>query len=390
MKRDTRLVEGGRRKDWTHGIVNPPIFRASTCLFESYAALRAGIANPDADLFYGRRGTPTHWALREALRELEGGAGTWLYPSGMAAITASILAFARAGDRILVTDSAYEPTRHFCDTVLKAMDIETVYYDPLIGADIAGLLDARTRLVLTESPGSLSFEVQDLPAIAASAHAAGALVLLDNTWATPLHLDALALGADVSIHAATKYIVGHSDVMLGTATANDRAWPRLKRMATALGLTVSADDAWLALRGLRTLGVRLARHETNAIEIANWLKARPEVARVLHPALPDCPGHDIFRRDFTGSCGLFSIVMRGGDEDAIAAFIDGLEHFGIGFSWGGYESLILPADPARVRSATRWQAEGPLLRLHIGLEDPADLITDLEAGLARFRRAGGG
>ncbi len=390
MKRDTKIVEGGRRKDWTNGIVNPPVYRASTCLFESHADLRAGIADPDAGLFYGRRGTPTHWALREALCALEGGAGTWLYPSGMAAITASILAFVKAGDRILVTDSAYEPTRHFCDSVLKAMGVETVYYDPLIGAGIAGLLDARTQLVLVESPGSLTFEVQDLPAIAEAAHAAGALVLIDNTWATPLHLDALAHGADVSIHAATKYIVGHSDVMLGTATANARAWPRLKRMATALGLTTSPDDAWLALRGLRTLAVRLERHAANALRVAEWLGQHPEVARVLHPALPGCPGHEIFRRDFTGSCGLFAIVLDGGDEAAVAALIDDLAHFGIGFSWGGYESLILPADPARVRTATRWRAEGPLLRLHIGLEDPDDLIADLAAGLDRFRTAKAG
>ena len=389
MKRDTKIVEGGRRKDWTNGIVNPPVYRASTCLFESYADLRAGIADPDTGLFYGRRGTPTHFALREALCSLEGGAGTWLFPSGMAAVAISILAFVKAGDRILITDSAYEPTRHFCDSVLKAMDVETVYYDPLIGAGIAGLLDERTRLVLVESPGSLTFEVQDLPAIAAAAHAAGALVLIDNTWATPLHLDALALGADVSIHAATKYIVGHSDVMLGTATANARAWPRLKRMATALGLTTSPDDAWLALRGLRTLAVRLERHAANALRVAEWLGQRPEVARVLHPAFPDCPGHEIFRRDFTGSCGLFAIVLAGGDEAAVAAFIDDLAHFGIGFSWGGYESLILPADPARVRTATRWQAEGPLLRLHIGLEDPDDLIADLAAGLERFRNLAG-
>ncbi len=389
MKRDTKIVEGGRRREWTNGIVNPPVFRASTCLFESCADLRAGIADPDAGLFYGRRGTPTHWALREALRELEGGAGTWLYPSGMAAITASILAFVKAGDRVLITDSAYEPTRHFCDSVLRAMGVETVYYDPLIGAGIADLLDARTRLVLVESPGSLTFEVQDLPAIAEAAHAAGALVLIDNTWATPLHLDALALGADVSIHAATKYIVGHSDVMLGTATANDRAWPRLKRMATALGLTTSPDDAWLALRGLRTLSVRLERHAANALRVAEWLNQRPEVARVLHPALPDCPGHDIFRRDFSGACGLFAIVLAGGDDAAVAAFIDDLAHFGIGFSWGGYESLILPADPTRVRTATRWQAEGPLVRIHVGLEDPDDLIADLAAGLERFRNVAG-
>lgn len=389
-KKDTRLVELGRRKAWTQGIVNPPVYRASTCLFDSHEALRRSVENPDEGLFYGRRGTPTHWALREAITDLEGGAGTWLYPSGVAAITASMLAFLRAGDHVLVTDSAYEPTRHFCNSLLRQMGISTTYYDPLTGAGIAGLMTDRTRVVLAESPGSLTFEVQDLPAIAAAAHDAGAVVLLDNTWATPLHLDALRLGVDVSIHAATKYIVGHSDVMLGTATANERAWPRLKRAAILLGQTVSPDDAWLALRGLRTLGVRLRQHDANGRKVAAWLAEQPDVARVLHPAFKDCPGHEIFRRDFTGACGLFSIVLEGGNEAAVSAFIDPMRHFGIGFSWGGYESLILPADPAALRTATPWTAAGPLLRLHIGLEDPDDLIADLAEGLARFRAVRGG
>lgn len=389
-KRDTRLVELGRRKAWTGGIVNPPVWRASTCLFDSLEDLRRGVANPDEGLFYGRRGTPTHWALREAITELEGGAGTWLYPSGMAAITGAMLAFLRAGDHVLVSDSAYEPTRHFCNSLLRQTGIATDYYDPTIGAGIAGLMTDRTRVVLAESPGSLTFEVQDLPAIAEAAHARGAVLLLDNTWATPLHLDALALGVDVSIHAATKYIVGHSDVMLGTATANERAWPRLRRAATLLGQTASPDDAWLALRGLRTLGVRLRRHDESGRKVAAWLAGRPEVARVLHPALPGCPGHEIFRRDFSGAAGLFSIVLDGGDEAAVAAFVDGMRHFGIGFSWGGFESLILPADPAALRTAVPWKAEGPLVRLHIGLEDPDDLIADLADGLDRFRKAGRG
>jgi len=391
LRPDTRLMELGRRRDWTHGIVNPPVYRASTCLFDSYADLRAGVADPDAALFYGRRGTPTHWALREAMTELEGGAGTWLYPSGMAAMAGAILAFARAGDHVLLPDSAYEPTRALAGGLLRQYGIESEFYDPLTGGGIAGLMRETTRVVVTESPGSLTFELQDLPAIAAAAHDAGAFVVLDNTWATPLNLNALALGVDVSVHAATKYIVGHSDVMLGTATANARAWPGLKRWATQAGQTVGADDAWLALRGLRTLGLRLRQHEATARRLADWLAERLEVARVLHPARADCPGHEIFARDFTGANGLFSIVLEaGGDmaaETAVAAMVDHMRHFRIGFSWGGYESLILPARPERVRSATRWQAAGPLLRLHAGLEDADDLIADLDAGLARFTAA---
>jgi len=384
MKRDTKIAELGRRAEWTQGIVNPPVYRASTCLFDSVADLRKGVADPDSGLFYGRRGTPTHWALREAMTELEGGAGSWLYPSGMAAVTSAILAFVKTGDHVLFADSVYEPTRAFAGKLLQQLGIESSYYDPLVGGAIADLMRENTRVVFTESPGSLTFEVQDLPAIAEAAHARDAWVIIDNTWATPLHLSALSLGADVSVHAATKYIVGHSDVMLGTATANARAWPRLKRAATNLGQTAGPDDAWLALRGLRTLPVRLKQHESTALEVARWLSERPEVARVLHPAFESCPGHELFKRDFSGTCGLFAVVLNGGGEAAVAAMVDHMQHFKIGFSWGGYESLILPADPAPHRTVTRWEASGPLLRLHVGLEDPEDLIADLEAGLARF------
>lgn len=387
MKRDTKIAEFGRRAEWTHGIVNPPVYRASTCLFDSYADLRAGVADPDAGLFYGRRGTPTHWALREAITELECGEGTWLYPSGMAAVTGAILAFVRAGDHVLFADTVYEPTRLFARGLLKQLGVESSFYDPLIGGDITSLMRENTRVVFTESPGSLTFELQDLPAIAEAAHARNAWVILDNTWATPLHLRALELGVDVSVHAATKYIVGHSDVMLGTATAGKRAWPKLKKAATNLGQTASADDAWLALRGLRTLPVRLRQHEAGGLELARWLAGRPEVARVLHPAFEDCPGHGLFARDFSGACGLFAVVLDGGDEQAVAAMVDHMAHFKIGFSWGGFESLVLPADPSPHRTATRWEAPGPLLRLHVGLEDPEDLIADLEAGLARFAKA---
>ncbi|WP_281301569.1 MULTISPECIES: cystathionine beta-lyase [unclassified Iodidimonas] len=387
MKRDTQIIEAGRRSDWTHGIVNPPVYRASTCLFETMDDLRAGIKNPDAKLFYGRRGTPTHWALREAITQLEGGVDSWLYPSGMAAIAGAILAVVASGDHILVTDSVYEPTRALCDHMLKRFGIETTYYDPCIGAGIAELFKKNTRLVVTESPGSLTLEIQDLPAICAIAHDHDALVLLDNTWATPLNMKALELGIDISVHAATKYIVGHSDVMLGIATANARAWPKLQQGAVQLGQTTSPDDAWLALRGLRTLPIRLKQHEKSALKIAHWLQKHPMVDRVLHPALPEMPGHDLFKRDFTGSCGLFSFILKQGSYQQIDHFVDDMRLFKLGFSWGGFESLILPTDPARVRSATRWQAKGPLVRLHIGLEDPDDLIDDLAAGFERFEKA---
>lgn len=387
MKADTRIIEAGRRKEWTQGIVNPPVWRASTCLFESYQALRDGVKAPDEGLFYGRRGTPTHWALREAMTELEGGAGTWLYPSGMAAVSGAILALVRTGDHILITDSAYEPTRYLAEGLLKDYGVETTFYDPLIGGDIARLFRKNTRLVLTESPGSLTLEVQDLPAIAAVAHAHDAFVVIDNTWATPLHLKALDLGADISVHAATKYIVGHSDVMLGTATANARAWPLLHRAATQIGMTASPDDVWLALRGLRTLPVRLRQHEAAGLAVARWLQSHPLVDRVLHPALADDPGHALWTRDFTGACGLFSVILKRGRYEDLDPMVDHMDLFRIGFSWGGFESLILPSDPARVRSATGWDAPGPLLRLHVGLEDPADLIGDLERGLERFKAA---
>lgn len=384
MKRNTQIMNAGRRNEWTQGIVNPPVFRASTCLFDTYEDLLSGLKHPDETLFYGRRGTPTHWALREAINDLEAGAGTWLYPSGLSALSGAIMACVQAGDHILVTDSAYEPTRALCNGLLKNFGIETSYYDPMIGTGIAGLFKENTRLVITESPGSLTLEVQDLPAIAGIAHAHDALVLLDNTWATPLHLKALELGVDISVHAATKYIVGHSDVMLGTATANKRAWERLKRTSIQIGHTVSPDDAWLALRGLRTLPVRLKQHDENGRLIAKWLEDRPEVDQVLHPALPSHPGHALFIRDFHGACGLFSFTLKSGSYDTIGTFVDEMTHFKLGFSWGGYESLILPINPAFARSATRWSSPGPLLRLHVGLEDPEDLIADLDAAFKRY------
>jgi len=382
---DTVLVTAGRKKEWTHGIVNPPVYRASTCLFENYAQMRERVADPSAQkLFYGRKGTPTQWALCDALTKLERGEGTVLYPSGIAAVTGAILGLVKAGDHILITDSAYEPTRSFANGFLKAMAVETTFYDPMIGSDITALFKENTSLILTETPGSLTFEVQDLPAIIAAAKTIDAYVVTDNTWATPLLLNPLEMGADVSVHAVTKYIGGHSDIMLGSATANKRAFKKIQRTAFQLGQIVSPDDASLALRGLRTLGVRLKQHEENALKIAAWLQTQDEIETVLHPAFETCPGHDTWVRDFEGSCGLFSIVLKRGDYSDTAAMVDKMELFKMGFSWGGFESLILPSDPTHSRSATTWTNGGPLLRLHIGLEDTDDLIRDLQAGLLRY------
>jgi cystathionine beta-lyase len=381
---DTRLVHGGRRREWRGRLVNPPVHRASTILFDSIAELRA--AAPEfGEYYYGLHGTPTQWSLSEALTELEpGAAGTMLYSSGLAAVTAALLSVLSAGDELLMTDSVYGPTRRFCDSFLRRFGIATRYYDPAIGAGIAGLIGDRTRAVFLESPGSMTMEVQDVPAICAAAKARGLATLLDNTWATPLFFQAIAAGVDLSILAATKYIAGHADVMLGSVTANAKHYPRLERTSWDLGQSVSPDDAWLGSRGLRTLAVRLRQHEAGALRVARWLGEQPQVASVLHPALPDCPGHELWARDFAGSSGLFSFVLEGGDDPARTRFIEALELFGIGYSWGGYESLVVPADPERLRTATDWKAEGPLVRLHIGLEDPEDLIEDLAAALSGY------
>ncbi len=382
---ETVLATTGRKKEWTSGIVNPPIYRASTILFDTYADLQYGIKSAtEQKLFYGRKGTPTHWALREAMCELEGGAGAMLYPSGMSAICTSILSLVKSGDHILITDSAYEPTRYFANSTLKKMGVTTTYYDPLIGSGIKELIQDNTKIVFVEAPGSITFEVQDIPAIAMQAHKVGAFVMMDNTWATPLLYRAFEQGADIIIHAATKYICGHSDVMMGISVANERAWKHIEKTTFEMGLTTSPDDAALVLRGLRTLGVRMKSHEENALLVAAWLKNHPMVDRVLHPAFKDCPGHKIWQRDFLGSSGLFSIVLKQGSYEDSAAFVDNMKYFKLGFSWGGYESLILPSDPNRVRSATKFIANGPLIRVHIGLENPDDLIEDLAAGLERF------
>ena len=379
----TQLAQAGR--DHAVDMVNVPVARASTILFENLADLDRAIRDPDAGLYYGRRGTQSHWALEDALTGLEpGAAGTKLFPSGVAAITTSLLACLKAGDELLITDSAYEPSRTFADHLLGPLGITTRYFDPRCGAGIADIISEQTRAILLESPGSLSFEVQDLPAITHVARARGITTLIDNTWATPLRLQPLSLGVDISIQALTKYVGGHSDVMMGSATANAALWPRLKAATYRLGHFVSADDCTLALRGLRTLALRLDRHEASALTIARWLEGHAAVDRVWHPALPSHPDHALFQRDFAGATGLFAMVLKQGSRPHTAALIDGLQHFGIGFSWGGYESLVLPVELDRIRTATQTPLPGPIVRLSIGLEDPADLIADLDAGLARY------
>lgn len=386
----TRVVTGGRRPEWTGGVVNVPLWRASTILYDDVAALRiSGGTDTHHRLYYGRRGTPTQWSLAEALTELEPGAeGTLLYPSGVAAVTTALLAYLRPGDHLLMPDSAYEPTRAFTQGMLARIGVTTTLYDPVIGDGIAELMTPATKVLFLESPGSLTFEVQDVPAMTAIARARGVTTILDNTWATPLLFPAMAHGVDVSVMACTKYIVGHSDAMLGSVTAVASHWQALRAITYELGQHVGPDDAALGARGLRTLAVRLRQHGQSSIRIARWLAEQPGVASVLHPALPGCPGHDLFVRDFRGSAGLFAFVLDGGSEAARAALIDGLALFGIGYSWGGYESLALPIDPHRIRTVSRRAAEGPMIRLQIGLEDPDDLIADLDAGLARYRAVG--
>ncbi len=385
----TRIVAAGRRAEWTAGIVNTPVWRASTILYDSVADLRAAaVGDSHHRLFYGRRGTPTAWSLADALTELEPGAeGTFLYPSGVAALAAALLSALSPGDEVLMVDSAYDPTRSLATRLLKRFGVTTRFYDPLIGAGIAAMIKPATKAILLESPGSLTFEVQDVSAIVAVAKERGLVTILDNTWATPLLFPAIARGIDLSVLACTKYVVGHSDVMLGSVTAGPGRFAGLRDTSFQLGQVASPDDCWLASRGLRTMAVRLAQHGASALKIAHWLETRREVARVLHPALASCPGHDHFVRDFKGASGLFSFVLDGGDEASRAALIDGLAHFGIGYSWGGFESLALPVDPQRHRTATKPDFAGPLVRLQIGLEDPDDLIADLASGLDRFQKA---
>ena len=382
----TKLVTAGRRAEWTGdprlggGVVNPPIWRASTILYDSIADLKARGADTHDRLFYGRRGTPTVWALADALTGMEpGAAGTLLYPSGVAAIAGAMLALLSPGDHVLVVDSVYDPTRALCDGLLARMGVRTTYYDPMVGAGIAALIEPETKLIFLESPGSLTFEVQDVPAITAVARARGITTMIDNTWATPLLFPALSHGVDVSMMSLTKYVGGHSDAMMGSITATPALWPTLRDAAYQLGQSVSPDDCALMLRGLRTLDVRMQRHGQSGLAVAHWLAAHPAVGQVLHPALPDCLGHSHWARDFSGTSGLFAFTLKGAAKTQRSALIDTLSLFGIGYSWGGFESLAVPANPPR---STRPWAGDPLVRLSIGLEDPADLIEDLARGFA--------
>lgn len=383
---ETKLVHAGRRSSQYHGVVNPPVLHASTILFDSLAELEKAGASTPGKVTYGRHGTPTRFLLEEAVAELEGGYGTLCVSSGVSAITNAILAFVKPGDHILVTDSAYFPTRNLCNTFLKKFGVETEYYDPTLGGDIAGLIRDNTALVWCESPGSLTFEMQDIPAITKAAHARDVKVLLDNTWASPILCRPFELGVDVSVQAGTKYIVGHSDVMLGTiTTATEADLLTIKKQILISGDAVGPDDCYLAQRGLRTLAVRLKQHHESGLKVAKWLQTRSEVKRVLHPGLPDDPGHAIWKRDFSGASGLFSFVMEPVEKAQLANMVDHMELFGMGFSWGGFESLILPSDPTKIRTATNWDEDGQLIRLHVGLEDPDDLIADLEAGFERLK-----
>lgn len=380
----TEVVHSGRDPFAHHGFVNPPVYRGSTVLFPTVEKLN----KRDQEYTYGRRGTPTVRALETAIANIEGGAMTKLAPSGYAAVSLAFLSFVEAGDHLLVADSVYQPTRKLCDFLLKRLGVETTYYDPLIGDGIDALVRPNTRLVYTESPGSQTFELQDVPSISRVATARGLWHLMDNTWASPLYFKPFQHGVDVSIQAATKYIVGHADAMLGAVTANARAAKHLEKGNEALGTCAGSEEVFLGARGLRTLDVRLERHHRSGLEMARWLESRPEVARVLHPGLESHPGHAIWKRDFLGASGLFAIILKPCPPAGVAAMLDHLALFGMGFSWGGFESLIVPFDPTGYRTATRWQAEGQALRVHIGLEDPADLKADLDAGFARLRAAG--
>jgi cystathionine beta-lyase len=381
-KPQTRVTSLGRMSDEHFGVVNTPVYRASTILYPDMAALKANTQ----PYTYGRRGTPSTRSFEAAISDLEGAARTVTVTSGLQACTLAILSTCGAGDHLLMVDSAYEPTRLLAERTLKRFGIETSYYAP--GDDIAPHLRPNTAAVFCESPGSLTFEVEDIPALVKTAHAhdngrGGVSVLMDNTWATPLFFQPLKHGVDLSIQAATKYVGGHADVMLGTVAANERHAARLVETHGNMGLFASGDDCFLGLRGLRTLPVRLARHQETGLALARWLGGQPEVARILHPGLETDPGHTLWKRDFTGACGLFGVVMQPASDAAIAAFVDGLRLFGIGYSWGGFESLIVPAHIRR--TARPFAAEGPVLRIHAGLEDAGDLIADLEAGLKRLR-----
>ncbi|HHT7855917.1 cystathionine beta-lyase [Pasteurella multocida] len=387
----TQFVHTGRRKPFLQGGVNPVIQRASSLVFDSLAHKKqATIGRAQGELFYGRRGTLTHFALQEAMAELEGGEGCYLYPCGAAAVTQSILSFVQTGDHILMTGAAYEPTQEFCNCVLKKMQIDTTYYDPMIGEGIAELVQENTKVLFLEAPSSLTMEVSDIPAIVKAARRVNPdiVIMIDNTWSAGVFFKALEQGIDISIQAGTKYLVGHSDVMIGTAVANKRCWAQLREHSYLMGQMVDAESAYMTARGIRTLGIRLKQHEENALKVAHWLAAQPEVKAVYHPALESCPGHQFFKRDFSGATGLFSFELNQRlDPQQLAKFMDHFTLFSMAYSWGGFESLILHYQPEEImamRPNITRQLNGTLIRVHIGLEDPADLIADLEAGFARL------
>jgi cystathionine beta-lyase len=379
LKPETRLVTAAREFS-EHGIVNPAVYHASTILFPSVEAFQSR----SQPYLYARRGTPISRALERAIAEIEGGYDTRVCASGLAAIATALLSFLKTGDHMLMTDAVYGPIRHFCNSMLKRYGVEVTYYDPAIGAKIAELMRPQTRIVYMENPGSQTMDILDVAAIADAAHARRAMVMLDNTWSAGYYFKAFEHGCDVSMQSGTKYIGGHADLMLGSVTCTREAWPEFKEGFGTLGQFAGPDDMYLALRGLRTLDVRLERHMKNALIIAEWLRSRPEVAEVLHPGLPGARGHELWKRDFKGASGLFSIVLKTTSRDAMAAMLDGFELFGMGDSWGGYESLVVPFDPTKARSATRWTHEGLCLRFHVGLESTDDLKADLEEGFKRL------
>ena len=381
----TRLVHAGREPFENHGFVNTPIYRGSTVLYPNAEELHLRRVK----YTYGTHGTPTTDALENAWSELAGAAGTVLSPSGLAAIAVALFSVVRAGGHLLVVDSAYRPTRNFCDTILKRLGVETTYYDPLIGAGVAALMRTNTVAVVVEAPGSQSFEMQDIPAIAAVARQRDVCVIMDNTWATPLFFPPHERGVDLAIEAGTKYLSGHSDLLLGLVSANEKYWPQLKATHESMANCAGPEDVFLALRGLRTMELRLREAERQGLALARWLAARPEVARVLHPALPDDPGHAIWKRDFLGSSGLFSVILRPASRQQVAALLDSLELFGLGYSWGGFESLVIPFDCRSYRTATKWAPEGPALRFSVGLENIEDLQADIDRGFAALRATPG-
>jgi cystathionine beta-lyase len=379
----SRLVHLARDGEVSQGFISVPAFRGSTVLYPDVATLKSRKQR----YTYGTHGTPTTDALTEAWTDLAGAAGTVLVPSGLAAITMALMTALGAGDHLLMTDAAYFPARNFADNALNRMGVETTYYDPAIGAGIAELMRPNTKAVLTEAPGSQTLDMQDIPAISVAAHARGVCVIMDNTWATPLFYSPHAHGVDMAVEAGTKYLSGHSDLLLGLVSANAEWLPRLRKYVDLFAIPPGPDDVFLALRGLRTMELRLRESERQALALAHWLRARPEVLRVIHPALPDDPGHAIWKRDFTGSSGLFTVVLKPAPEAAVAALLDGLELFGLGYSWGGFESLVIPFDCTAYRTATRWAPGGPTLRFHVGFEDLEDLKEDLDRGFALLRKA---